>query len=131
VVSAAQFTLNNGVEMPALGLGVFQTPPEQTTAAVRAGLGAGYRLIDTAAAYGNERQVGEAVRPAAGAGVRRRARHSHPAWSPIAGITFYRDGRHGGTLRDPVIDALDTGVRGGPEPSDITLETFGRVIPEQ
>src|SRR4051812_751541 len=55
-------TLNNGVTMPALGLGVFQSPPEETTAAVRAALDAGYRHIDTAAAYGNEREVGEAVR---------------------------------------------------------------------
>ncbi len=47
--------------MPALGLGVFQTPPDETRDAVRAALGAGYRHIDTAAAYGNERQVGEAV----------------------------------------------------------------------
>lgn len=55
-------TLDNGVEMPALGLGVFQTPPDETRDAVRAALDAGYRHIDTAAAYGNERQVGEAVR---------------------------------------------------------------------
>jgi len=54
-------TLNNGVEMPALGLGVFQTPPDETRDAVRSALGSGYRLIDTAAAYGNERQVGDAV----------------------------------------------------------------------
>ena len=54
-------TLNNGVVMPALGLGVFQTPPDETRAAVSAALEAGYRHIDTAAAYGNERQVGEAV----------------------------------------------------------------------
>jgi diketogulonate reductase-like aldo/keto reductase len=54
-------TLNNGLTMPALGLGVFQTPPEETRAAVTAALEAGYRHIDTAAAYGNERQVGEAV----------------------------------------------------------------------
>ena len=54
-------TLNNGVAMPALGLGVFQTPPDETRAAVTAALAAGYRHIDTAAAYGNERQVGEAV----------------------------------------------------------------------
>ena len=53
--------MNNGVEMPALGLGVFQTPPDETRDAVRAALGAGYRHIDTAAAYGNERQVGEAL----------------------------------------------------------------------
>src|SRR3954463_5269271 len=55
-------TLNNGVTMPALGLGVFQSPPEETTAAVEAALDTGYRLIDTAAAYGNEREVGDAVR---------------------------------------------------------------------
>ncbi|MCG2623165.1 aldo/keto reductase [Arthrobacter sp. I2-34] len=55
-------TLNNGVNMPALGLGVFQSPPEQTTAAVEAALAAGYRHIDTAAAYGNEREVGEGIR---------------------------------------------------------------------
>ena len=54
-------TLNNGIEMPALGFGVFQTPPEVTTDAVHTALQTGYRLIDTAAAYGNERQVGEAI----------------------------------------------------------------------
>jgi diketogulonate reductase-like aldo/keto reductase len=107
------------------------------------------------------------------------------AWSPIGGITFYRDGHHSSTLEDPVIgdiakpydktpaqvmlrwhlqegrsvipkstkperiaenidvfdfelsaeelaaiDALDTGRRGGPEPESITLEGFGRQIPE-
>ena len=287
-------TLNNGVEMPALGLGVFQTPPEETREAVRSALGAGYRLIDTAAAYGNERQVGEAVhrsdvarseifletkiwisdygydqtlhafaKSARKLGVEQidllilhqalpsafdrtleayRALETlladgkvraigvsnfmvehlttllehatvtpavnqiecHPyfaqpdvqdfdaehgiltqAWSPIGGITFYRDGSHGSTLDDPVIahtagahaktpaqvmlrwglqhcrsvipkstkrsriteninvfdfelstdemaaiDGLDTGHRGGPEPDAITLEAFGREIPE-
>ena len=59
--SVETITLNNGVEMPALGLGVFQTPPDETRDAVRAALGSGYRLIDTAAAYANERQVGDAV----------------------------------------------------------------------
>jgi len=108
------------------------------------------------------------------------------AWSPIGGITFYRDGSHGSTLQDATlgkiaathgrtpaqvmlrwhlqqgrqaipksvtparitenfdvfdfrlaaeelaaIDALDTGVRGGPEPEVITRETFGRAIPEE
>jgi diketogulonate reductase-like aldo/keto reductase len=107
------------------------------------------------------------------------------AWSPIGGITFYRDGSHGSTLEDPeirkiaeahgktaaqvmlrwhlqqgrsaipkstrpqriaenfdvfdfeltaeemaAIDSLDTGQRGGPEPSTITLESYGRPIPE-
>src|SRR4051794_32412818 len=286
--------LNNGVEIPALGLGVFQSPPEQTTAAVEAALRLGYRLIDTAAAYGNEREVGEAVRAsgldrsevfletkiwisdygyeetlhgfeksAAKLGVEQidllilhqalpsafdrtleayraletlladgkvraigvsnfMADHlerlldrasvvpavnqieQHPyfsqadvqafgerhgilaqAWSPIGGITFYRDGDHSSALEDPVIgqiaqahgksaaqvmlrwglqhgrsvipksvrpariaenldvfdfelttdevaaiDGLDTGKRGGPEPDDITLEAFGREIPE-
>jgi 2,5-diketo-D-gluconate reductase A len=55
-------TLNNGVEMPAIGLGVFQTPPEETRAAVLAALEIGYRHVDTAAAYGNEREVGQAIR---------------------------------------------------------------------
>jgi diketogulonate reductase-like aldo/keto reductase len=54
-------TLNNGVVMPAIGLGVFQTPPEETTAAVRAALNTGYRHVDTAAAYGNEREAGQAI----------------------------------------------------------------------
>jgi diketogulonate reductase-like aldo/keto reductase len=287
-------TLNNGVEMPALGLGVFQTPPEETRAAVEAALATGYRHIDTAAAYGNEREVGEAVarsgtersdvfletkiwisdygydqtlhgfeKSSRKLGVDRidllilhqalpsefdrtleayRALETlladgkvraigvsnfmvdhlttllatatvvpavnqievHPyfqqrdvqdfgaehgiltqAWSPIGGITFYRDGQHTSTLQDPVIgeiahahgrmpaqimlrwhlqqgrsaipkstkpqriaenfdvfdfeltgqqlaaiDDLDTGTRGGPEPADITLATFGRPIPE-
>jgi len=55
-------TLNNGVKMPALGLGVYQSPPEQTAGAVEVAIARGYRLIDTAAAYFNERQVGEGVR---------------------------------------------------------------------
>jgi diketogulonate reductase-like aldo/keto reductase len=287
-------TLNNGVEMPAIGLGVFQTPPEETRAAVEAALSVGYRHIDTAAAYGNEREVGEAIarsgvdrgevfvetkiwisdygydqtlhgfeKSAAKLGVDQLdllilhqalpsefdrtldayraletlladgrvraigvsnfmvdhltglldkatvlpavnqievhpyfaqrevqefgARHGilSQAWSPIGGITFYRDGEHTSTLQDPVIgeiatahdkspaqvmlrwhlrqgrsvipkstrpariaenfdvfdfeltteqlaaiDALDTGRRGGPEPTAITLEAFGRPIPE-
>jgi diketogulonate reductase-like aldo/keto reductase len=287
-------TLNDGVTMPALGLGVFQSPPEETAAAVQAALSAGYRHIDTAAAYGNEREVGEAIRAsgldrsdvfietkiwisdygydqtlhgfeksAGKLGVEQidllilhqplpsafertleayrgletlladgkvraigvsnfmvdhltrlldRASvvpavnqiEQHPyfaqadveafgvehgilaqAWSPISGITFYRDGAHSSALEDPVIgriaeahgkspaqvmlrwglqhgrsvipksvrperiaqnidvfdfelsademaaiDGLDTGRRGGPEPEDITLEAFGRDIPE-
>ena len=41
-------TLNNGVKMPAIGLGVFQTPPEKTTSAVETALSTGYRHIDAA-----------------------------------------------------------------------------------
>jgi diketogulonate reductase-like aldo/keto reductase len=288
-----QVTLNNGVELPALGLGVFQSPPPETAAAVEAALVAGYRLIDTAAAYLNEREVGEGIRRSgiprdevfietkvwisdygydstvhafdksatklgvdqldllllhqplpsafertldayraleqlladgrvraigvsnfmpehldrllAAASVvpavnqielhpyfqqmalqRMHAEHGivTQAWSPIGGITAYRGGekttfddptlleiarRHGksaaqvmlrwhlqeGRSAIPksvkparmaenfdvfdfelsneeigVIDALDTGVRGGPEPDSITLETYGRPIPE-
>ena len=54
-------TLSNGVTMPALGLGVYRSSPEETLFAVSAALVTGYRLIDTAAAYGNEAQVGEAI----------------------------------------------------------------------
>lgn len=61
MTTPSQLTLNNGVVMPALGFGVFQTLPDETRAAVAAALEAGYRHIDTAAAYGNERQVGEAI----------------------------------------------------------------------
>ena len=55
-------TLNNGVAMPAFGLGVFLSPKAQTVDAVVTAVAHGYRLIDTAAAYNNERQVGEGVR---------------------------------------------------------------------
>ena len=288
------YTLNNGVTLPAVGFGVFQTPPDETVAAVEAALQTGYRHIDTAAAYGNEREVGHAI---SRSGLDRgdifvetkvwisdygydATRHAfdksagklgidqidllilhqpmprrfdltvdayqalqsllddgrvraigvsnfmpdhlarladetsvrpavnqievHPyfrqtevlaandergilsqAWSPIGGITFYRDGSKGSTLADPTvveigaahgktpaqvmlrwhlqqgrqvipksvtpsriaenfdvfdfeltaeqiaaIDTLDTGIRGGPDPESITLETFGRDIPE-
>ena len=54
-------TLNNGVEIPQLGFGVFQIEPTDTVEAVQAALGIGYRHIDTAEMYGNEREVGEAI----------------------------------------------------------------------
>jgi len=55
-------TLNNGVNMPALGLGTFLSTSDQTPGAVKSAIANGYRLIDTAAAYLNERQVGEGIR---------------------------------------------------------------------
>ena len=55
-------TLNNGVAMPILGFGVYQIPPEATERAVADALAAGYRHLDTAAAYGNEEAVGRAIR---------------------------------------------------------------------
>lgn len=56
-------TLNNGVDMPLLGFGVFQVPdPAECERSVRDALDVGYRLLDTAASYGNEAPVGAAIR---------------------------------------------------------------------
>ena len=54
--------LNNKVEMPQLGFGVFLVPPDEVVEPVRTALAAGYRLIDTATLYGNEEGVGRAIR---------------------------------------------------------------------
>ncbi|WP_424467691.1 aldo/keto reductase [Pseudoclavibacter helvolus] len=293
-MSTTNLTLNNGVQLPAIGFGVYQSAPEETEAAVTEALHVGYRHIDTAAAYGNEREVGKAIaasglprdqifvetkiwisdygydetlhgfeKSAAKLGVDhidllilhqplptawektvgayralerlyadgkvraigvsnfmpdhlasllaatdvvpavnqielhpyfqqkelQEADTSHgilnQAWSPIGGITFYRDGDGGSTLEDPTItaiaeahgkspaqvmlrwhvqegrsvipksvkphriaenfdifdfeltagevaqiDALDKGVRRGPEPESLTLEKYGIAIPE-
>ena len=57
------FVLNNGVKIPCVGFGTWQTPDGETAvAAVREALGTGYRHIDTAAAYGNEVSIGEGIR---------------------------------------------------------------------
>ena len=61
-VPAPTIALNNGVEIPQLGFGVFQIPPDQTVEATRTALEIGYRHIDTAQMYGNEAEVGQAVR---------------------------------------------------------------------
>jgi 2,5-diketo-D-gluconate reductase A len=60
-ISIPTVTLNNGVQMPILGFGVFQIPDDQTEQAVTAALAAGYRHLDTAASYGNEEAVGRAI----------------------------------------------------------------------
>lgn len=198
--------LNDDVEMPALGYGVFLIPPDETADVVETAIADGYRLIDTAAAYLNERQVGEGIRRS---GIDRSElfietnvwisdygydatlhafekstgssrRHGHPsAASPrtempggarsLTPRSSTSEGRHGKSaaqvmlrwhlqegrgaipkssnpgriaenfdvfdfeLSDDEIDAidrLDTGVRGGPDPESITLEKFGRPIPE-
>ncbi|MCZ7593433.1 MAG: aldo/keto reductase [Kiritimatiellae bacterium] len=54
--------LNNGVKMPALGLGVFAASAEETASAIASAISSGYRLIDTARSYNNEAQVGEGIR---------------------------------------------------------------------
>jgi len=61
VSSQPKLKLNNGIELPALGFGVFQTPPDVTQAATEEAIRAGYRMIDTAASYLNEREVGAAI----------------------------------------------------------------------
>ena len=60
-MTAPHVTLNSGVEMPIIGFGVYQIPPEDTERCVAEALEVGYRHIDTAAAYANERAVGRAV----------------------------------------------------------------------
>ncbi|MGH3558427.1 MAG: aldo/keto reductase [Mycobacterium sp.] len=60
-MAAPLVTLNDGSSIPAVGFGVFQIPPADTEQAVGAALRAGYRHVDTAAMYGNERETGRAV----------------------------------------------------------------------
>jgi 2,5-diketo-D-gluconate reductase A len=62
--SVPSITLNDGNTIPQLGFGVFQIKPDQTAAAVRSALGVGYRHIDTAEMYGNEKEVGQGIRDA-------------------------------------------------------------------
>lgn len=62
MASVPTIRLNNGVEIPQLGFGTYQIKPAETKVAVLAALDVGYRHIDTAEMYGNEKQVGEAVR---------------------------------------------------------------------
>jgi 2,5-diketo-D-gluconate reductase A len=146
-------TLNNGLEIPAVGFGVFQTPPDETIAAVEAALDAGYRHIDTAAAYGNEREVGEAIRRSGldrtDIFVETKIWISDYGYDQTLRAFEKSAGKLGVDQIDllilhqalpddfeltvdqlAAIDALDTGVRGGPEPEQITRENFGREIPE-
>jgi len=68
VLTVPNVRLNNGVEIPQLGFGVFQIKPEDTVEAVTTALEVGYRHIDTAEMYRNEKEVGEAI---AGSGIDR------------------------------------------------------------
>ena len=108
-------TLNNGVHMPALGFGVFLTPPEQTTAAVQTAITDGYRLIDTAAGYLNERQAGQGI-AASGIG-RREVFVTTKLWVSDYGY----DGAlraFGTSLRKLGLDYLDLYLLHWPVPSD-------------
>src|SRR5271167_1165104 len=60
-MTAPLVTLNEGNSIPAVGFGVFKIPPTDTEQAVSTALQAGYRHIDTAAMYGNERETGRAI----------------------------------------------------------------------
>jgi diketogulonate reductase-like aldo/keto reductase len=149
--------LNNGAEMPSIGLGVFQAPPDETRRAVAAALETGYRHVDTAAAYGNEREVGEAVH--ASEGGRAAVFPETKIWISDYGYdqTLHAFDKSAGKLGTGQIDllilhqalpsgfgktpeayrALETLLKngkvraiGGPEPDAITLESFGRQIPE-
>jgi hypothetical protein len=71
-----QLTLNNGVRMPVLGFGVYQVPAEQTEQVVSDALAAGYRSLDTAAAYQNEEAFGRAI---AASGIRAASCSSPPS----------------------------------------------------
>ncbi|WP_156297694.1 aldo/keto reductase [Mycobacterium paragordonae] len=64
MTTVPSITLNDGNSIPQLGFGVFQIEPDQTAAAVRAALEVGYRHIDTAEMYGNEKEVGQGIRDA-------------------------------------------------------------------
>ena len=64
VGNVPEITLNDGNRIPQLGFGVFKVPPEETAAAVRDALAVGYRHIDTAEMYGNEKGVGEGIHDA-------------------------------------------------------------------
>jgi 2,5-diketo-D-gluconate reductase A len=63
VTAIPDITLNNGQSIPQLGFGVFLVKPEDTFAAVSSALQVGYRHIDTAEMYGNEKEVGEGPDP--------------------------------------------------------------------
>jgi 2,5-diketo-D-gluconate reductase A len=70
-LSQSTVLLNDGNSIPAVGLGVWQTPAEETRQAVEAALATGYRHVDTAAAYRNESEVGRGLSAAADSGVAR------------------------------------------------------------
>ncbi|MBB4637115.1 aldo/keto reductase [Longimicrobium terrae] len=96
MTSIPRVTLNNGVQIPQVGYGVFEIEPARTAEYVRMALDAGYRHIDTAQMYGNEAEVGEAVQAS---GVPR---------ADVFITTKLDNGRHG---RAEAVRALDESLR--------------------
>lgn len=100
--SSPTIALNDGNSIPTVGLGVWQTPADDTERAVTAALAAGYRHVDTAAAYGNESEVGLALKGAAAVGTARDEVHAElgirtEAWSPL---------RQGSLLENATVAAI-------------------------
>ena len=90
------YTLSNGVPIPKLGLGTWFIDDDKAAQAVRDAVEIGYRNIDTAQAYGNERGVGEGVRTS---GVPRESCSSPPSWPPRSRTTTTRSPRSTGRWR--------------------------------
>jgi diketogulonate reductase-like aldo/keto reductase len=154
--------MNNGVEIPQVGFGVYQIPTSRTTEMVRVALDAGYRHVDTAQVYGNEAEVGTAIvesgLPREDVFITTKLNPQHHGYVSTGreleeSLRKLRtsDGRSvipkstkpnritenidvfdfdisGDELT--ATDGLNTDHRGGPEPDAITLEAFGREIPE-
>jgi 2,5-diketo-D-gluconate reductase A len=115
--------LHDGVEIPQLGFGVFLVPPEDTREVVEEALRAGYRHIDTAAAYGNERGVGEAI--AASGLAREEVFITTKLWNASQGFdsTLAAFEKSLGRLK---MDYVDLYLIHWPVPSrDLYLETWG------
>jgi 2,5-diketo-D-gluconate reductase A len=115
--------LHDGIEIPQLGFGVFLVPPEDTREVVEEALRAGYRHIDTAAAYGNERGVGEAI--AASGLAREEVFITTKLWNASQGFdsTLVAFEKSLGRLK---MDYVDLYLIHWPVPSrDLYLETWG------
>ncbi len=120
-----KLTLSNGVEMPQLALGTWLIDDAAVSGAVRAALEMGYRHIDTAQAYGNERGVGEGVRSS---GIARR--EIFVTSKVAAEHKDYRSAADGidGTLRKTGLDYLDLMIIHSPQPWKLVNQSDDRFI---
>jgi diketogulonate reductase-like aldo/keto reductase len=115
-------TLGQAVEIPQLGFGVFQVPPEDTAEAVERALATGYRHIDTAAAYRNERGVGEALKTSGLA--RESVFVTTKCWNQQQGYEASREAFEG-SMRRLGLDVLDLYLIHWPAPSqDLYVDTW-------